>query len=76
MATVLIEGCSGDIGLTLFVLTDLFGSKTCVMDIIKINVNMDILSANPITVMLLYFQADCNVTKGLLHVDCSQKAHW
>lgn len=37
---------------------------------------MDMLWANPKIVMLLYFQADCNVTKGLLYMDCSQKAHW
>lgn len=67
MAIVLIEGCSRDIGLILFVVTDLFGSKTCVMDIIKINVNMGMLLANSNIVMLLYFQVDCNVTKGLLH---------
>jgi len=75
VATVLTEDCTGDIGLILFVVTDLFGSKTCMMGIIKINVNMGMLWANPKTVMLLYFQAGCNVTKGLLHLDCSQKVH-
>ena len=45
------------------------------MDIVNINVNMGMLWANPKTVMLLYVRADCNVTKGLLHVDCLQKAH-
>jgi hypothetical protein len=70
VATVLIEDCSGDIGFILFVVTDLFGSETCMMDIVKINVNWGMLFENPKIVMLLYFQADCNVTKGLLHVDC------
>jgi hypothetical protein len=58
-----------------FVVRDLFESKTCVMDIVNINVNMGMLWANPKTVVLLYVRADCNVTKGLLHVDCLQKAH-
>jgi hypothetical protein len=33
--------------------TDLFESKTCMMDIVKINVNMDMLWANPKIAMLL-----------------------
>jgi hypothetical protein len=44
------------------------------MDIVKMNVNVGVLQANPKTVMLLYVQADCSVI-NLMHVGCLQKAY-